>query len=31
MEIIPSVEGVAPVAKVEAPPVYQLPDYLDTV
>jgi hypothetical protein len=31
MEAIPSVEGVAPVAKVEASPVYQLPDYLDTV
>jgi hypothetical protein len=30
-EVIPAVEGLASVPKVEAPPVYQLPDYLDTV
>lgn len=31
MEAIPSLEDVAPVAKEQASPVYQLPDYLDTV
>ena len=31
MEAIPAVEGLASVAKVDASPVYQLPDYLDTV
>jgi len=30
-EVIPAVEGLASVPKVEGSPVYQLPDYLDTV